>query len=171
MMFAAEAMTSGRMHRAGPLWPMLAVAAALLLASSWMRPAAAASDPAPAAAVDEKAGDDAALASFGLPPIVVMLKQRDESKGKESKGKTVILKVDLLFDERDEDRINIMLSTAKALLPRIMDSLLTGIQGRQFDDTDDTVAINAVLVERSNRVLRPYGVNVKASRLVQLGVR
>ena len=54
------------------------------------------------------------------------------------------------------------------LLPRIMDSVITGIEGKQFEDLSNLVFLNDVIVRRSNSVLKPYGVVVKSLNLKDL---
>jgi hypothetical protein len=100
---------------------------------------------------------------FGLPPIVVqVMEKRDPT------ARVVIFKANLFFDEVDQDRINDTMRVTKSLLPRIMDSVITGIQGKRFDDLSDFAWLNEVVLRRSNAVLKPYGVEVSSLELKDL---
>ena len=77
----------------------------------------------------------------------------------------------LIFDETDEDRINDSLRIAKTLMPRIMDSVITGVQGHRFDSASKAEDVNRMILDRSVAVLQPYGVVVKTLRIERLGNR
>jgi hypothetical protein len=104
--------------------------------------------------------------SFGLPPIVVQIPEAGHHQ-----PKMVVLKVALVFDETDEDRINDSLRIAKILMPRIMDSVIAGVQEHHFDSASKAEDVNELILDRSAAVLRPYGVLVKSLRIEQLGDR
>jgi len=152
------------------LFRVLLVAGLLLLTASWTGTAAAASSPAKADShaagkkPDAHSGSDAIDPIFGLPPIVVKVPER----GKRI-DRTIVFKADLVFDEVENDRINDSMRVAKALLPRIMDSVITGMQGKYFDDLSTPASLSDVVLQRSNIVLKPYGVVAKALRLQDLG--
>ena len=112
----------------------------------------------------EAAGANDGPPVFGLPPIVVTVHHAGDHD-----AKTIIFKADLVFDEVDKTRIDDTMSVTKALLPRLMDSLITGIEGKTFKDLKDIAFLHDIVLERSNEVLRPYGVVVKALRLKNLG--
>lgn len=113
------------------------------------------------AAVKTTPEDD--LPSFGLPPIAVRVLE-----DRTLMDRSVVFKADLVFDEVDEERIKDTMRVTKALLPRIMDSVITGIHGKRFSDLTTLAALNHVVLQRSNAVLRPYGVVVKSLRMMDL---
>lgn len=149
-------------RRAGALFRALAVAGLLAAAMPW----AGAAQAAAGSTAHGGAGADGAEAAqpiFGLPPIVATVLQKGDPE-----PKTVVFKADLVFDEVEDDRIQQSIGVTKSLLPRIMDSVITGIEGKQFDDLKNLASINDVVVARSNEVLKPYGVVVKSLHLVDL---
>jgi hypothetical protein len=101
--------------------------------------------------------------SFGLPPIVVQLRTRD-GQG----NKTISFKAALIFDEVDWDRIEDSMRVTKTLMPRIVDSVISGIQNRRFETPPDGAAVDRLVIEYSNAVLKPYGVVIKELRMQYL---
>jgi hypothetical protein len=152
----------GKRHGGG-LLPALALAGLLTVTMPW-------SDAAYASGSEASHGEAAGAKSapegppiFGLPPIVVNVLQTGDPD-----AKTIIFKADLVFDEVDPMRIEETMSVTKSLLPRIMDSVITGIQGKRFSNLKDIAFLNDVVLQRSNDVLKPYGVVVKSLRLTDL---
>jgi hypothetical protein len=151
-------------RRGGGLFPALALAGLLTVTTPW-------SDAAYASGSETSHGEAAGANGapegppiFGLPPIVVDVLQIGDPD-----AKTIIFKADLVFDEVDQTRIEDTLIITKSLLPRIMDSVITGIQGKSFKNLKDIAFLNDLVLQRSNDVLRPYGVVVKSLRLRDLG--
>jgi len=154
------------MRRGGALLPALALAGLLTVTMPWARAAYASGGET---SHGEAAGADSVPEGppiFGLPPIVVNVLQTGNPK-----AQTVVFKADLVFDEVDPTRIEDTMSVTKSLLPRIMDSVITGIQGKRFNDLKDIAFLNDVVLQRSNDVLKPYGVVVKSLHLMELGRR
>lgn len=159
MMPAIPATGTLARRRGSALLPALLIAFGLVLSPSWRHPAQAGE---PTGAAHEAAGEP----SFDLPPIAVQL-----SREASAAPRTVVVKAALVFDETDEDRINDSLRLAKTLLPKIMDSVITGVQGQQFAGDSGREAVNRVILERSIAVLQPYGVVVKKLRMDGFGGR
>jgi hypothetical protein len=150
-------------RRGGGLLPALALAGLLTVTMPW-------SDAAYASGSETSHGEAAGANGapegppiFGLPPIVVNVLQTGDRK-----AQTVVFKADLVFDEVDPTRIEDTLIITKSLLPRIMDSVITGIQGKRFGNLKDIAFLNDVVLQRSNDVLKPYGVVVKSLHLKDL---
>jgi len=139
------------------LFPALLLAAALVQAPFWHRPAWAGE----AAAKTTDADLDP---SFDLPPIVVQVPGHGERM-----AKTIVLRTALVFDETDRDRINDSQRLAKALLPKIMDSVITGVQGHRIKDWSNASDVNQVILDRAAAVLGPYGVLIKTLRVELFG--
>jgi hypothetical protein len=138
---------------------VLMLASGLLFATAWHRSASA-------GALAKEAEKVAREPSFDLPPIVVQVSQSGRSH-----PRTMVFKAALIFDETDEERINDSQRIAKTLMPRIMDSVITGVRAHQFDDASQTEDVNQVIMDRSVAVLQPYGVVIKALRIEYLGNR
>lgn len=162
-----------RARRAGDLLPVLAILGVLVLAMSWTGPALSAGKASDAktavrhfadteAAIADAASDE--MSSFGLPPVVVRV--RDPADMQE---RTITFKADLVFDEVDQDRIDDSISVSKHLLPRIMDSVLTGLDGKHIANPSDPETVKTLVVERANLVLKPYGVVVRTLKMQYLG--
>ena len=145
--------------RGRALLAALLVAIGLAAAGAWQSAAQAGE---PAGAAKKAAGEP----SFDLPPIAVQVSQA----GREHTT-TMVFKAALIFDETDEDRINDSLRIAKTLMPRIMDSVITGVQGHRFDSASKAEDVNRMILDRSVAVLQPYGVVVKTLRIERLGNR
>ncbi|MPY74529.1 MAG: hypothetical protein GEU87_09715 [Alphaproteobacteria bacterium] len=112
-----------------------------------------------------KAASDAEVEpSFDLPPIIVQVSQNGRAH-----QKTMVFKAALVFDETDRERINDSMRMAKTLLPKIMDSVITGVQGHHFDAESKPEDVNKLILDRSVAVLQPYGVVVKYLRMESLG--
>lgn len=139
--------------------PVLLLAAVLAVAAGGDRPAWAGE-----AANGHETGAREPL--FDLPPIMVNV----QGKGNVP-AKTIVLKTALVFDEVDEDRINDSQRLAKALLPKIMDSVITGVQKYHAVDASDAAGVDKVILERAVAVLRPYGVLIKSLRVENLSGR
>jgi len=151
MTFADSRSKARGKRRSGGLLPALALAGLLTVTMPWSVAAYASGG---GTSHGEAAGANGAPAGapiFGLPPIVVDVLQTGDPD-----AKTIIFKADLVFDEVDPARIEDAMSVTKSLLPRIMDSVITGIQGRRFKDLKDIVFLNDVVLQRSNDVLKPY---------------
>lgn len=145
------------------LLPALSLAGLLTLTLPLSEAAGAAPASATNAADEDGADADVVSPIFGLPPIVVTVLENSDPT-----AKTLIFMAVLVFDEVDAVRIEDSLSVTKSLLPRIMDSVITGIQGKRFDDLANLAALNDIILQRSNAVLTPYGVVVKSLRLRNL---
>lgn len=161
-----------RARRTGDLFPVLAILGVLVLAMSWTGPAVSAGK-APGAnaarqiadvetSAADASGDE--MSSFGLPPIVVRV--RDPGDMQE---RTITFKADLVFDEVDQKRIDDSISVSKRLLPRIMDSVITGLDGKRIANPPDPATVAKMVVERANLVLEPYGVVVRTLKMQYLG--
>lgn len=164
MMFAIGTTGTARHYRHRDLLPVLLVLAALFAAMSWVEPAKAGETKKGAKeAANHVAATEAAVAeempSFGLPPIV--LRVRDENAA----NRTVAFKAALLFDEDDSSRIEDSIRVSKRLLPRIMDSVITGIEGKRIANLSDPATMDRMVLRRTNLVLNPYGVVVHALRM------
>jgi hypothetical protein len=160
-----------RARRFGDLLPVLMTLGMVALAMSWTLPAwSAEKEPDAEAAARQVADTEAAVGEmipiFGLPPIVVQVRNRDDAE-----GRTIAFKADLIFDEDDPDRIEDSVSVTKHLLPRIMDSVITGLDGKRVDNMSNPESVTRTVVERANLVLKPYGVVVKALKIHFLGWR
>lgn len=164
-----------RPGRFGDLLPVLMILVAVALAMSWTLPARSAENNANAKAAARHVADtetavgetvDEMVSSFGLPPIVVKVREPGDAQ-----DRTIAFKADLVFDEVDMDRIEASMSVSKHLLPRIMDSVITGLDGKRIENLSDPESVTKVVIERANRVLRPYGVVVKALKMRYLGWR
>ncbi len=114
----------------------------------------------------EAAGKAVGEPSFDLPPIVVQV-----SEAGRAQRKTMVFKAALVFDETDEDRINDSQRIVKTLMPKIMDSVITGVQGHRFEADPNFAEVNQVILDRSAAVLQPYGVVIKFLRIEHLGNR
>jgi hypothetical protein len=168
-MFTIGTNGTARQDRRRDLLPILFVLAALFMAMSWVGPARAGDTSAGAARPDAKAAanhiaaTEAAVAdetpTFGLPPIV--LRVTDENAA----NRTVAFKAALVFDEEDDDRIEDSMRVSKRLLPRIMDSVITGIEGKRIANLSDPSTVDRMVLQRANLVLNPYGVVVRALRM------
>ena len=171
MMLADEITDTARVSRRSDLLPVLAVLGLLALAMSWVQPAFAGEDTDDAAkkAAHHVATTEAAVAeempTFGLPPIVVRVKD-----GTSVADKTVAFKADFLFDEIDIGRIEDSINVSKKLLPRIMDSVILGIEGKHIANLSDPATMDRMVIQRANLVLKPYGVVVKALKMRYLAV-
>lgn len=160
-----------RARRFGDLLPVLMTLGMVALAMSWTLPAwSAEKEPDAEAAARQVADTEAAVGEmipiFGLPPIVVQVRNRDGAE-----GRTIAFKADLIFDEDDPDRIEDSVSVTKHLLPRIMDSVITGLDGKRVDNMSNPESVTRTVVERANLVLKPYGVVVKTLKIHFLGWR
>jgi hypothetical protein len=175
MIFRDETARTPRVCHIGDLLSVLAILGVRVLAVSWMRPAMSA-DKAPdvRAAARQLADSETAVggavgeavSSFGLPPIVVKVREPGDTQ-----DRTITFKADLVFDEVDQNRIDDSMSVSKRLLPRIMDSVITGLDGKRIENLSDPATVTAMVVERANLVLTPYGVVVKALKMQYLGWR
>ncbi len=114
----------------------------------------------------EPAGDKAPKPIFNLPPIMV---QVPDNGGPALK--IVVFKAALIFDEVDPERINDCERIAKSLLPKIMDSVITGIQRHHFTDKTTTADVTQVVLAQSKAVLNPYGVVIKKLKMENLAIR
>ena len=159
MMFSRSTTGAVAGGRCRALLPVLLVAIGLASAAAWHHAARA-------GGTTEAKGKVAGEPSFDLPPIVVQIPEAGDHH-----PKTVVFKVALIFDETDEDRINDSLRIAKALMPRIMDSVIAGVQEHHFDTATKDDDVNQLILDRSVAVLQPYGVLVKSLRIEQLGNR
>jgi hypothetical protein len=149
----AGAIARGRMLAAVALF-----AAGLALVAAWPQQARAANN------AGQSTVNETGEPIFGLPPIVVQIPGRGRA------ARTIVFKAALIFDEVDADRINDSQRLAKTLLPKIMDSVITGVQNHQFVDLTNTEEVNKVVLDRSTVVLKPYGVLLKGLRMEHLGV-
>ena len=102
---------------------------------------------------------------FGLPPIVVQVPDHGGSE-----LKVIIFKAALVFDEVEPERISDSQRIAKSLLPKIMDSVISGVQNHRFTDWSKTEEVTQVVLDSSNAVLKPYGVVIKKLRMQDLGI-
>lgn len=133
--------------------------------------AAQVSDPAAVhlAAVESAAGapgeTDEPLPVFSLPPIAAQVFENDTPT-----GSMRYLKIELVFDEVDHDRILASLSVAKSLQPRLMDRVIGSLQGHRFDRTAQPNAMEDVVLKSSSDVLGPYGVVIKSVTIRDLGI-
>jgi hypothetical protein len=158
MMFAR--MKRGAVARGiGRVLPALLVSIVLSLAVAWHHSALAGE---PTEAKGKVAGEP----SFDLPPIVVQISQTGRPY-----PRAMVFKAALIFDETDEQRINDSQRIAKTLMPKIMDSVITGVQAHQFSAASNVDDVNQVILDRSVAVLQPYGVVIKTLRIEQLGIR
>jgi hypothetical protein len=170
-MLADEFANTVRVSRRSDLLPVLAVLGLLALAMSWVQPAFAGEETEDNAkeAAHHVATMEAAIAeeipTFGLPPIVVRVKD-----GASITDKTVAFKADLLFDEIDIGRIEDSINVSRKLLPRIMDSVILGIEGKHIANLSDPTTMDQMVIQRANLVLKPYGVVVKALKMRYLEV-
>lgn len=156
MMFA-ELPTRAVVSRGGrALFPVLLVAASLVFAMPWHQRALAGE-------LARAAGEADVEPSFDLPPIIVQVSQNGRPH-----QKTLVFKAALVFDETDPERINDSMRMAKTLLPKIMDSVITGVQGHHFDAGSKPEEVNRLILDRSVAVLKPYGVVVKYLRMESL---
>ncbi len=105
--------------------------AALLLAAGLIA-AMASPQPAWANSSHETKAEAPAEPIFGLPPVII---QVPDNGGSELK--IVVFKATLIFDEVDPERINDSQRIAKSLLPKIMDSVITGMQSPSLYRQDD----------------------------------
>jgi hypothetical protein len=109
--------------------------------------------------------DKAGEPIFGLPPIMV---QVPDNGGPELK--IVLFKAALVFDEVDPERINDSQRIAKTVLPKIMDSVITGMQRHHFTDKTTAADVSRLVLDRSNAVLKPYGVIIKKLKMEHLAI-
>lgn len=171
MTFADWNAHAAQWSRTSDLLPVLAVLGLLVLAMSWVQPAAAGEvkDDAKEAA-HHVASTEAAVAedipTFGLPPIVVRVRE-DGVAG----DKTIAFKADFLFDEIDIGRIEDSINVSKKLLPKIMDSVIMGIEGRRIANLSDPATMDRMVIQRVNLVLNPYGVVVKELKMRYLTMK
>lgn len=149
----AGAIARGRMLAAVAL-----VAAGVALVAAWPQEARASNS-------GQSTVNETGEPIFGLPPIVVQIPGRGRTH-----ARTIVFKAALIFDEVDADRINDSQRLAKTLLPKIMDSVITGVQNHHFVDLTNTEEVNKVVLDRSTVVLKPYGVLLKGLRMEHLGV-
>lgn len=112
----------------------------------------------------DKEHAESELLTFPLPPIVVRIRQSGEPQ-----MKVVAFKADLVFDEVDPGRIDASIDVADQLVPRIVDSVITGLEGRQIEAASMSETVNRLVIERVNLVLNPYGVTVKSLNVRYLG--
>jgi hypothetical protein len=140
------------------LFPALLLAGVLVQAPCWQ-------ESAWAGEAAGKATEEADLEpSFDLPPIVVQVPAHGTTT-----ARTIVLRTALVFDETDRDRITDSQRLAKALLPKIMDSVITGVQGHRVKDWSNTSDVNQVILDRAAAVLGPYGVLIKTLRVELFG--
>jgi len=161
----------GQTCRHGDLLPVLIILGVVVLAMSWTRPAVSADEATDAKAaarhvVDTETAVGEMPPSFGLPPIVVKIRESGDAQ-----GRTVAFKADLIFDEVDQGRIEDSISVTKHLLPRVMDSVITGLDGKLIENLSESATVSKMVIERANLVLKPYGVVVKALKMHYLGWR
>lgn len=163
----ADAGTKTRTRRrGGALLPALALAGLLAVTMAWPDAVYASGGETVHGEAAGANGEPEGPPVFALPPIVVNVLQTGAPA-----AQTVVFKADLVFDEVDKTRIDDTMSVTKSLLPRIMDSVITGIQGKSFADVTDIAFLNDVVLQRSNEVLKPFGVVVASLRLTELGRR
>ena len=121
------------------------------------------------AAVESAAGapgeTSETLPVFSLPPIAAQVFENDTPT-----GSMRYLKIELVFDEVDHDRILASLSVAKSLQPRLMDRVIAGLQGYRFDRSAQPNAMETVVLKSSSDVLGPYGVVIKSVTIRYLGI-
>jgi len=53
----------------------------------------------------------------------------------------------------------------KRLVPRIMDSVIVGLQNRHFETLPERDVVDKLVVQYSNAVLKPYGVVIKSLQI------
>jgi hypothetical protein len=162
MTFADLRSTACGTGRGGLLLPVLLLTAMLLL-TPWQRAAWASGSSVAAAehvANTEAAVGNAELPTFSLPPIVLQVREINNPK-----KRTIAFKAALVFDEVDEGRIEDSMSVTKSVLPRIMDSVIIGIQGERFNKLPDPEAVDRLVIQHANAVLKPYGVVIKALKM------
>lgn len=153
-----------RMIGDGAVFNPRALLAALLLAAG-LTVAMAPHQPAWASNSGEPAADKAPQPIFNLPPIMV---QVPDNGGRELK--TVLFKAALVFDEVDPERINDSERIAKSVLPKIMDSVITGMQRHHFTDKTTAADVSRLVLDQSNAVLKPYGVIIKKLKMEHLAI-
>jgi hypothetical protein len=158
MTFAERRMGAGAIARGRMLAAVALFAAGLALVAAWPQQARASNS-------GQSTLNETGEPIFGLPPIVVQIPGRGRAN-----ARTIVFKAALIFDEVDADRINDSQRLAKTLLPKIMDSVITGVQNHHFVDLTNTEEVNKVVLDRSTVVLKPYGVLLKGLRMEHLGV-
>lgn len=102
---------------------------------------------------------------FGLPPIVAQVFENDTLT-----GSVRYLKVELVFDEVDPERIVASQRVAKSLQPRLMDRVIGSLQGYRFDRSAQPKAMENIVFRSSTEVLGPYGVVIKSVTIKDLGI-
>jgi hypothetical protein len=164
MMFAERRTGNGMIGRGRARLVALSLAAGLAVAMASQQPAWASS--AEHASTEAHSGTEAPPEPiFGLPPILIQI---PENGGPELK--VIVFKASLIFDEVDPERINDSQRIAKSLLPKIMDSVITGMQRHHFADATATEDVTQVVLDSSNAVLKPYGVIIKHLKMEHLGI-
>lgn len=158
MTFAERRTGAGAIARGRMLAAVALFAAGLALVAAWPQQARASNS-------GQSTLNETGEPIFGLPPIVVQIPGRGRAN-----ARTIVFKAALIFDEVDADRINDSQRLAKTLLPKIMDSVITGVQNHHFVDLTNTEEVNKVVLDRSTVVLKPYGVLLKGLRMEHLGV-
>jgi len=159
MTFAERRTGAGAIARGRMLATVALLAAGLALVAALPQQARAANN------AGQSTVNETGEPIFGLPPIVVQIPGRGRAN-----ARTIVFKAALIFDEVDADRINDSQRLAKTLLPKIMDSVITGVQNHHFVDLTNTEEVNKVVLDRSTVVLKPYGVLLKGLRMEHLGV-
>ncbi len=95
--------------------------------------------------------------TYTLPPIVVQLPKSIRPSGSLVISSSLESNAGTLTEAAKGARI------AKLLSPRLVDSIVTGVREQRHIIAKDASAADRVILDRSNSVLRPYG--VVASRL------
>lgn len=101
--------------------------------------------------------DSSYSSTYTLPPIVVQLPKSVRPSG------SLVISSSLEFNAGTLTEASKGARLAKLLSPRLVDSIVTGVREQRYRIAKDASAADRVILERSNTILRAYG--VVASRL------
>ncbi len=109
------------------------------------------------ASIDTAFADANYSSTYTLPPIVVQLPKSIRPSGSLVISSSLEFNAGTLTEAANGARL------AKLLSPRLVDSIVTGVREQRYLIAKDASAADRVILDRSNTILRPYG--VVASRL------
>ena len=90
--------------------------------------------------------------TYTLPPIVVQLPKSIRPSGSLVISSSLEFSAGTLTEAANGARL------AKLLSPRLVDSIVTGVREQRYLIAKDASAADRVILDRSNSILRPYGV-------------
>ena len=118
------------------------------------------------AAVEKPANQEDRF-TYELPLIVVQM----PNQANLLRPKSLVVNGSLQFKGKSSKQLTRSIRMAKLLTPSIMDAIMAGIRREGPDKASNPVVVNRIVLDRSNEVLRPYGVAAERMVLGDVEVR